>query len=308
MKIHSSFNSLSNLKNPIVTIGTFDGVHRGHLSILERLKERVKERGGESVLLTFYPHPRMVLHPDDHNIELLSTPEEKAQKLEEAGIQHLVVHPFSLEFSRLSPFDYVRDLLVTGLHADTVIIGYDHRFGRNREGNHQTLVELSETFGFRVEEIPPHMIDDMNVSSTKIRQALHKGEIEEAAKYLGYHYTLSGTVSRGDGIGRTFGYPTANVVCDYEFKLIPANGIYAVRVYLGERKLNGVLSIGVRPTINSLQIRSVEVYIFNFHEDIYGEKIKLEFVKYLRPELKFGTIDELKTNIAQDIENAKSFL
>lgn len=308
MKIHSSFNSLSNLKNPIVTIGTFDGVHRGHLSILERLKERVKERGGESVLLTFYPHPRMVLHPDDHNIELLSTPEEKAQKLEEAGIQHLVVHPFSLEFSRLSPFDYVRDLLVTGLHAHTVIIGYDHRFGRNREGNHQTLVELSETFGFRVEEIPPHMIDDMNVSSTKIRQALHKGEIEEAAKYLGYQYTLSGTVSRGDGIGRTFGYPTANVVCDYEFKLIPANGIYAVRVYLGERKLNGVLSIGVRPTINSLQIRSVEVYIFNFHEDIYGEKIKLEFVKYLRPELKFGTIDELKTNIAQDIENAKSFL
>ncbi len=304
MKIHTSFTSLTETKNPIVTIGTFDGVHLGHLSILDRLKNLAAATGGESILLTFYPHPRMVLHPEDHNIELLNTPEEKAKKLAEAGIEHLVIYPFSIDFSRLSPFEYVRDLLVTGLQADTVVIGYDHRFGRNREGSHQTLLELSETFGFRVEEIPPRMIDDMNVSSTKIRSALHKGEVEEASRYLGYNYEISGTVVRGDAIGRTIGFPTANIVCDYTFKLIPANGIYAVWVYLGEKKLRGVLSIGVRPTINNNNLRSVEVYILEFNEDIYGDKIRLEFIGYIRPELKFGSIDELKHHIAKDIESA----
>lgn len=284
-----------------MTIGTFDGVHRGHQSILKRLQEIAKQVEGETVMLSFYPHPRMVLYPDDHKVELLSSPEEKAAQLQNAGLDHLVIYPFSHEFSRMPAFDYVRDLLVTGIHAHTVVVGYDHRFGRNREGDHNTLVELSEIFGFKVEEIPAQVIDHNNVSSTKIRAALSRGAVAEANEYLGYHYSISGTVVHGDQLGRTIGYPTANIEPDYALKLIPANGIYAVRVKLNETVFEGVLSIGVRPTINNHNKRSIEVYILNFHQDIYGSKICVELLSYLREEKKFGSIDELKKEIDSDI-------
>lgn len=289
----------------MVTIGTFDGVHRGHQTILRRLQELARSVSGESVLLSFYPHPRMVLHPDDHQVELLSTPEEKARLLSEAGIDHLMIYPFSPEFSRMSAFDYVRDLLVTGLHAHTVVVGYDHRFGRNREGNHQTLLELAEIFNFSVEEIPAKVIDHNNVSSTKIRHALQHGKVQEASGFLGYHYAMTGTVIHGDKIGRTLGYPTANLQIDYAYKLVPANGIYAVRVLIGGDKFDGVLSIGVRPTVNELNKRSIEVFILNFEKDIYGEKISVELLSYLREEKKFGSIDELKQEIHNDIVKAQ---
>ena len=307
MKVHTSFESLQGVKNPVVTIGTFDGVHLGHQSILNRIHQLAKTIEGESVLLSFYPHPRMVLHPEDHRVELLSSPEEKAGLLNAAKIDHLMIYPFSLEFSRMSAFDYVRDLLVTGLHAHTVVVGYDHRFGRNREGNHQTLLELSEVFGFQVEEIPAQVIDQNNVSSTKIRYALQVGKVEEANEFLGYKYSITGQVIHGDKIGRTLGYPTANIEPAYPLKLIPANGIYAVNVKLKGESYNGVLSIGVRPTINNNNTRSIEVYIMAFEKDIYGEKISVELLSYLREEKKFGSIDELKQEIHNDIVKAQQW-
>lgn len=290
----------------MVTIGTFDGVHLGHRSIIQQLKQLAEAVDGETVLLTFYPHPRMVLHPDDHNIQLLNTPEEKAELLREAGIEHLVVYPFSLDFSRISAYDYVRDLLVTGIGAHTVVVGYDHRFGRNREGDHSTLVELSEVFGFGVKEIPAHEIDDINVSSTKIRQALKEGRVKDAEKYLGYKYRLTGKVVQGDGNGRKFGYPTANIQVDYAFKLVPAYGVYAVNVHVNGQVHKGALSIGVRPTVHSNSAATIEVFIIDFNQDIYGQTVTLEFVDYIREEKKFGSIDEMLVHIANDVELAKS--
>ncbi|HEY8404508.1 MAG TPA: bifunctional riboflavin kinase/FAD synthetase [Flavobacteriales bacterium] len=306
MKIYTGFAGLQKLKNPVVTIGTFDGVHLGHRSIIQQLKQLAEAVDGETVLLTFYPHPRMVLHPDDHNIQLLNTPEEKAELLREAGIEHLVVYPFSLDFSRISAYDYVRDLLVTGIGAHTVVVGYDHRFGRNREGDHSTLVELSEVFGFGVKEIPAHEIDDINVSSTKIRQALKEGRVKDAEKYLGYKYRLTGKVVQGDGNGRKFGYPTANIQVDYAFKLVPAYGVYAVNVHVNGQVHKGALSIGVRPTVHSNSAATIEVFIIDFNQDIYGQTVTLEFVDYIREEKKFGSIDEMLVHIANDVELAKS--
>lgn len=306
MRIHTSFASLAGVVNPIVTIGTFDGVHLGHKSIIERLKEIALRVGGETVLLTFYPHPRMVLHPEDHGIQLINSPEEKAGLLEAAGIDHLVVYPFSLDFSRMTPFEYVRDLLVTGLHTHTVVVGYDHRFGRNREGNHTTLTELAETFNFAVEEINPRVIDDVNVSSTKIRAAIVKGDMKEANKFLGYPYSLQGTVVHGDEIGRTLGYPTANILPDYPFKLVPHRGIYAAWVFINGVRHNAVMSIGIRPTVTSNPEEKIEVYILDFNEDIYGEKLDIKILEYLREEKKFGSIDELINQIAKDVEMARS--
>lgn len=308
MKIHTDFATLSDVLAPVVTIGTFDGVHTGHKTILERLKKVAKEVGGETVLLTFYPHPRMVLYPDDHNLKLLNSPEEKAHLLEQAGIEHLVIVPFSIEFSKLSAFDYVRDLLVHGLHAHTVVVGYDHRFGRNREGSHSTLTELSELFGFNVEEIPAHVIDKMNVSSTKIRETINLGDVTEAARYLGYNYTLTGMVTRGAGKGKTIGFPTANLHVDYNYKFIPARGVYAVDVLHNNILYKGVLNIGVRPTVHQNSIETIEAHILNFNENIYDQKISVKFKKKLRDEMKFGSIDALKTQIEKDAIEASLVL
>lgn len=304
MKIHTAFNTLQHVERPVVTIGTFDGVHTGHQTILDRLKKVADRVGGETVLLTFYPHPRMVLYPDDHNLRLLNTPEEKAELLDKAGIQHLMIFPFSKEFSRLPAFDYVRDLLVHGLHANTVVVGYDHRFGRNREGSHDTLVELSEMFGFNVEEIPAYIIDNMNVSSTKIRETLAKGEVADAVKYLGYCYPLCGVVVHGDGKGKLLGFPTANIEVDYEYKFIPARGVYAVDAEVDNILYKAVLNIGVRPTIHNESKETIEVHIPDFDKDIYGKTVKVFFKERIRDEMKFGSIDALKDQIAADIRKA----
>ncbi len=301
MKVHTDFYSVRHILNPVVTIGTFDGVHLGHYKLIQRINEIAEEIGGESVLLTFYPHPRMILYPDDEEIRLLNTPEEKVKLLEASGLKHLVIYPFSKEFSRLSAFDYVRDLLVTGLHAHTVVVGYDHRFGRNREGDHNTLLELAEIFSFTVEEIPAELIDDIEVSSTKIRNALTKGDLDYSGKFLGYSYEVTGTVVEGAGIGKQLGYPTANIQLDYPFKLVPSNGVYQVQVHLRDKIRTGLVNIGKRPTVHSNSNVVIEVHILDWNEFIYGEKLRMVFLRKIRDEQKFGSIDELKLQISKDI-------
>jgi riboflavin kinase / FMN adenylyltransferase len=303
VKIHTDFSAFQHLRHPVVTIGTFDGVHPGHLAIVRRLRELAAEHNGESVLLTFYPHPRMVLHPEDHGLSLLSTPEEKADLLRKAGVEHLMVYPFSVDFSKLSAFDYVRDLLVNGLHARTVVVGYDHRFGKNREGDFSTLVELSETFGFEVEEIPAQLIDSIEVSSTKIRNLLRTGEVQQANAYLGYTYSFSGEVIHGDGLGRKLGFPTANLRLNYPYKLLPGRGVYKVSTEVMGQQFPAVLNIGLRPTVASSSEERVEVHIPQFNADLYNQTLSVSVVSKLRDEKKFGSIDDLKQHIQQDIDS-----
>jgi riboflavin kinase / FMN adenylyltransferase len=306
LKVHTDFYSVRHILNPVVTIGTFDGVHLGHNKLIQRINQLAKEIGGESVLLTFYPHPRMILYPDDDSIRLLNTPEEKVKLLEATGLNHLVIYPFSKDFSRLPAFDYVRDLLVTGLHAHTVVVGYDHRFGRNREGDHKTLLELAEIFSFNVEEIPAELIDDIEVSSTKIRNALTKGDLGYSEKFLGYAYQITGTVVEGAGIGKQLGYPTANIQLDYPFKLIPSNGVYRVELHLKDQIRTGLVNIGKRPTVHSNSNLVIEVHILDWNESIYGEKVRMVFLSKIREEQKFGSIDELKLQISKDIAETRS--
>lgn len=307
MQIHTDFSAFKG-KKTTVTIGTFDGVHIGHQSIINQLKAQSEKNGTETVILTFYPHPRIVLHPEDHGIMLLTTPEEKAEKLRKAGVQHLMVYPFSEEFSRIPAYDYVRNLLVTGLSAKQVIVGYDHRFGRNREGDFETLSEWAEMFGYEAIEIPAKDIDEVNISSTKIRQSLLAGDIKTANTYLGYPYTIKGTVIHGAAMGRTIGFPTANIHVDYPNKLIPGHGVYAIHANTQGKRYKGVMNIGVRPTIDASLKLQIEAHLFEFNNVIYDEKIEVSFVDKIRDEKKFGSIDELKSQINVDIITAKSIL
>lgn len=308
MRIHTDFSDFKDEQKTVVTIGTFDGVHLGHQSIITRLKESANQIGGEAVILTFYPHPRMVLYPDDHGLLLLNTPEEKAALLANAGIDHLMIYPFSVDFSRISAFDYVRNLLVNGLKAKKVIVGYDHRFGRNREGDFKTLQEWADLLNFQTEEIPARDIEEVNISSTKIRQCLLDGDIATANTFLGYRYSLTGKVVHGAKKGRTIGFPTANIEVNYPFKLIPGNGVYAVQVIIGEKIFNGVMNIGHRPTVEQTTRLHLEVHIFEFDEEIYDQNITIQFKEKLRNEKKFGSIDELVEQISVDIQKAKSLL
>ncbi len=307
MEIHTDFTRFKN-KKTVVTIGTFDGVHIGHQAIISRLREAAAQLNAESVILTFYPHPRMILHPDDHGLSLLTTPEEKAEKLQESGVNHLMVYPFNEEFSRISAYDYVRNLLVNGLNAKKVIVGYDHRFGRNREGDFSTLSEWAEMLGFEAQEIPAKEIDAVNISSTKIRQCLLQGDVSTANSYLGYQYSLKGTVIHGAAMGRRIGFPTANIHVDYPFKLTPANGVYAIEAKVHGRKYYGVMNIGVRPTVDQSLQRQLEAHLFDFDNLIYDEKIEVKFLFKVRDEKKFGSIDELKNQIFVDIQKVKSLL
>lgn len=307
MEIHTDFTRFKG-KKTVVTIGTFDGVHLGHQSIIQRLKEAAIKLEAESVILTFYPHPRMILHPEDHGLMLLNTPEEKAEKLKTAGVDHLMVYPFSEEFSRISAYDYVRNLLITGLNAKQVIVGYDHRFGRNREGDFHTLSEWAEMLGFEAVEIPAREIDAVNVSSTKIRQYLLLGDVATANTYLGYNYSLKGTVIHGAAMGRTIGFPTANIHVDYPYKLIPGNGVYAIQARVHNNIYNGIMNIGVRPTVDQANKRHLEAHLFEFNNLIYDEKIEITFLSKIRDEKKFGSIDELKSQILVDIQNVKALI
>jgi len=288
------------VKNPVVTTGTFDGVHFGHQKIIDRLKSVATKIGGESVLLTFHPHPRMVLFPDDEDLKLLSTREEKIKRLESAGLDHLIIYPFSRKFSRRTATEYVRDLLVNEIGVKTLVIGYDHQFGRNREGNFEQLIELAGIYDFKLEEIPAQELDDVKVSSTKIRNALLKGDVKTASKYLSHDYKVSGIVVKGRQLGRELGFPTANISVLDRYKLIPGDGVYAVNVKVNKGNFKGMLNIGYRPTVGGLYKATMEVNIFEFNENIYGHFIGVEFVKRLRDEIKFDSVEELKIQLELD--------
>ena len=300
MKIYEGLDKFKGAKNAAVTIGTFDGVHLGHQKIIQQLKEGAASIKGESVIFTFYPHPRMVLHPDDDSLKLLSTEEEKRELLEKFGVDHLIIHPFTKEFSRITYTEYVRDILVNKLKVKKLIIGYNHHFGRNREGSFSELKKLAPTYGFELEKIAAQDINKVEISSTKIRKALDEGDIKTANKFLGYTYSIKGKVAKGKGLGKELGYPTANTVVEDKYKLIPADGIYAVQVEIENKILNGMMSIGVNPTVSANNAKTIEVNIFDFNRDIYGENIRIFFKQKIRDEKKFANMDELKKAIDGD--------
>lgn len=304
MKIHHDFSSFKEVKNPVLTIGTFDGVHLGHQALLNRMKTLAQEVNGETVVLTFTPHPRAVLFPEDHGIQLLSDTQEKRKFLADCGIDHLVEFPFTMEFAKKSAFEYVRDLLVVGMNVHTVIVGYDHRFGRNREGNFQLLLEYADMFQFHVEEIPAQLINESEVSSTKIRNAISVGNVEFAQQATGRNYLLSGTVVHGKGNGQKIGFPTANIKISDTLKLIPANGVYVVETNINGKNYRGAMNIGTRPTFELNGSRSLEVHVIGFHNNLYEQPLQVEFIRKLRDEQNFGSIDALKEQLAKDIANA----
>ncbi|HEY0031330.1 MAG TPA: bifunctional riboflavin kinase/FAD synthetase [Bacteroidia bacterium] len=303
MKVYTHIDDFKDVRNPVVTTGTFDGVHLGHQKIISRLKVVAAEEQGETVLLTFYPHPRMVLFPDDNELKLLNTQEEKIKLLEAYGIDHLIIYPFTKEFSRLTSVEFVRNILVNSIHTKRLVIGYNHHFGRNREGSFEHLKEFGPLYGFEVEEISAEDIDNIEISSTKIRNALLEGDVETASAYLGHHYSLTGNVRGGQQLGRTIGYPTANIVVEDKYKLIPADGVYAVQVEHKGTNYGGMLNIGNNPTIEG-KGRSIEVNIFDFDKDIYGDDATIYFIKRLRDEAKFNGLNELKAALAKDKENS----
>ncbi len=312
MKIYNHIDEFEAIPNACVTIGTFDGVHIGHQKIISRLQEVATQHGGETVILTFFPHPRMILHPDDQNIKLISTLNEKAEKLAEHGIDHLIITPFTRDFSNLSPEEYIREILVNKIGIKQIVIGYDHRFGKDRKGGLEELQHFSADFTYMVEEIPEQDINDVAVSSTKIRNAILSGDVETANDFLGYPFQLRGKVIKGDQIGRTLGFPTANLFIEESYKLIPSDGIYAVRLDIMNgnepaEQVAGMAYIGDRPTINGMS-RNIEVNIFDFNKDIYGRMIRMQFLKYLRGDQKFNSLDELKEQLKRDEKAARTFL
>lgn len=308
MKIYQGIDQFKSATNPAITIGTFDGVHIGHQKIIQQLKQGAASIQGESVIFTFYPHPRMVLFPDDDSLKLLSTEEEKKEQLEKLGVEHLIIHPFTKDFSRITYTEYVRDILVNKLKVKKLIIGYNHHFGRNREGSFQQLKKLAPLYGFELEQIPAQDINKVEISSTKIRKALDEGDIQTANKFLGYDYSITGKVVKGKGLGKELGYPTANIQVNDRYKLIPANGIYAVTVSCNGRLYNGMMSIGVNPTISANGTKTIEVNIFDFNKDIYGENIRIFFQQRIRDEKKFQNMEALKKAIDQDKEKSLKIL
>lgn len=307
MKVYTNIEDFKGVENAVVTTGMFDGVHLGHQKIIGRLKEVAKEQKGETVLLTFYPHPRMVLFPDDNGLELLNTQKEKIELLEKYGIDHLIIYPFTKEFSRLTSLEFVRNILVNKIKTKKLVIGYNHHFGRNREGTFEHLKEYGPVYGFDVEEISAKDIDDVDISSTKTRNALKAGDAETATLFMGHHYSLCGKVVEGLKLGKKLGFPTANIEVDAPYKLIPKDGIYTVRVKFKDIIYGGMLSIGNNPTVEGKE-RSIEVNIFDFDFTIYGEEIRIYFIKWLRDEAKFLNLDELKAQLVRDNENSLNIL
>ena len=302
MNVYQSLEEIKPIKRPVLTLGMFDGVHIGHQSILKQLNAIAKEIDGESVLITFNPHPRMVLQPNC-DLKFLNTLEEKENVLRQFGLEHLIIQAFTKDFSQVTSVEFVKNLLVDKINIDTLVIGYDHHFGKNREGNFEQLQVLSKEYGFNLIQLQAVEENDVAVSSTKIRNALIEGNIAYANKALNYNYPLSGEVVHGDKIGRTLGFPTANLQIDPN-KLIPKDGVYAVDVFVDNQKYLGLLSIGFRETVTNSREHRVEVNILDFDQTIYGKTIRLEFLERLRDEKKFNSLDELIAAMNQDKENA----
>ncbi len=290
----------------VITIGTFDGVHVGHRAIMQRLVAAAKEQGLVSTVLTFFPHPRMVLQKNS-DIKLINTLSEKKQLLENIGLDYFVVEPFTHEFSRLSALEYVRDILVTQLKAKKIIIGYDHRFGRNRNADIQDLKKYGEQFGFEVEEISAQQLDEVSVSSTKIRKALAKGDIHTANTYLGYAFTIEGVVTKGKALGRTIGYPTANLHVPQTYKLIPKNGVYVVKALVNNTLTYGITSIGTNPTVGGTA-KSIETFFLDTSTDLYGKELQLQFLQHIREEATFKDLESLKQAIQKDEAFARDYI
>ncbi len=303
MKIYHTLEDFTKLNYGIVTSGTFDGVHLGHQKIINRLKEIAKKNEGETVVITFWPHPRLILRPDEPFMQLLNTFEEKAELLRQQGIDHLIRIPFTKEFSQISSQEFISKILVETIGTKKLVIGYDHRFGKNREGSFEQLSINGPTYGFEVEEIPRQDVDNMGVSSTRIRKALGEGDIDTANHFLGRPYSLSGRVIKGDKLGRVLGFPTANIDLDSHDKLVPAEGIYAVGAIHEKKNYGGMLYIGTRPTVDGTK-RSIEVNIFNFDKEIYGETLQVSFLKLLRADSKFEDLESLKNQLQIDKESA----
>lgn len=300
MKIHRDLNSF-HAKNPVLTIGTFDGVHLGHRKIIDRLQDLAKTINGESVIFTFDPHPRKVVAPDETTLRLLTTLEEKIVLFEQSGINHLIIYPFTKEFSRLTYEEFVEIVLVGQIHTKFLVVGYDHKFGKNRQGDFEFLRKCASRFDFQIEKLDVLLMNEAHISSTKIREAIQKGDFETANAFLGYRFTLHGTVVEGQKLGRKIQFPTANVQASDPDKIIPGYGVYAVQANFRNQTFHGMLNIGSRPTINNnADNRSIEVHIFDFASDIYGEQIELVFFKKLREEQKFSSIEILKDQLAKD--------
>ncbi|CAM1372065.1 Riboflavin biosynthesis protein [Tenacibaculum litoreum] len=303
--IHSIFDFTPSQKT-MVTIGTFDGVHIGHQEIIEKLVSEAKASNKKSVLLTFFPHPRMVLQKDV-SIKLINTIDERAQHLEKLGLDYLIIHPFSREFSRLTALDFVRDILVNQLNISKLIIGYDHHFGKNREGNIEQLTEYSHLYDFTVEEIPAQDIDEVSVSSTKIRKALANGHLKTANNYLGYNFSLTGKVVNGKQLGGKIGFPTANIDIPEDYKLIPKTGVYIVKSIIDNTTIYGMMNIGNRPTVDG-EHQTIEVHYFNFNQNLYGKELTIELLYYLRDEQKFDSVSGLISQLKKDKQNSMLFL
>ena len=307
MQVHYGFESYKNIKNPIVTVGTFDGVHFGHQKIIQRLKKKEKKNNGESVLLTFDPHPRKILL-NDQGLKLIHTIYEKINILENLGLDHLVIYPFTLEFSKFSAKRYIDELLIQKLGTHTLVIGYDHHFGNDREGNIDLLKKYEKSNPFYLEEIKAHEIEEIKISSTKVRSAIEKGNIHLVNDYCGHFYEFSGEVVRGNGIGKTIGTPTANIKLNSNEKIIPLDGVYAVICQIKDTIYKGIMNIGFKPTVDEGQKRTVEIHLFDYEKEIYGQDLRTKVIERIRDEVKFNSLKELKSQILKDNEKAKIIL
>ncbi|MBN1925807.1 MAG: bifunctional riboflavin kinase/FAD synthetase [Prolixibacteraceae bacterium] len=308
MKIHNDIDRFKASK-PVITIGTFDGVHLGHRKVIGQLNDIARRTGGESVVFTFYPHPRLVVSPHEANLRLLTTLDEKQKLLEAAGVDHMIVYPFTREFASLTYRQFIADILLERMNMDTLVFGHDHRLGKGRQGTYENIVELASEMGFSVEKIDTFIVDESHVSSSKIREALLNGEIEVANIHLGYSYSIPGNVTLGNQIGRSIGFPTANIETLDPHKLIPAEGVYAVTVMLDGKIYKGMLNIGYRPTLyKNADHRTVEVHIFDFCDDIYKKDIVVSLHTRIRDEKKFDSINHLKVQLTADREYAMKAL
>lgn len=306
MKTFHSIFEFNSTKKSVITIGTFDGVHMGHKKILDKVISEAKHRNEESLVLTFYPHPRFILN-ENANVKLLNTIDEKADLLNKTGLSSLIIHPFDKEFADLSAEEFIKKILINQLNISKIIIGYDHRFGKNRSADINDLIQFGAKYNFDVEQISAQELNDIAVSSTKIRTALINGEITLANNYLGYSYSFSGKVIKGNQLGRTIGFPTANIQINEFFKLIPKNGVYIVKCLVNKQSINGIMNIGNRPTLNGTS-QSIEVHLLNFDQSIYDSEITVELLEFIRNEQKFESLEALKHQIEKDKLQAIQYL